>query len=106
MLQASTALSPRRSCTPPRSQTASWRGFAQSSLDHEPESDDDGRSESADDMHPDAPVIYPRMRFSGHCNVETVKDGERYRKASTYAQWGHHLSQRRRIRRRGPNSSL
>ena len=56
--------------------------------DDEPESDDDGRSKSADDMHPDAPVIYPRMRFSGHCNVETVKDGECYRMASTYAQWG------------------
>ncbi|KAI9574450.1 WD40-repeat-containing domain protein [Boletus coccyginus] len=42
--------------------------------DDEPESDDDGRSEPTADMHPDVPVIYPRMRFSGHCNVETVKD--------------------------------
>jgi len=40
----------------------------------EPESDDDGRSGLNTDMHPGAPVIYPRMRFSGHCNVETVKD--------------------------------
>ncbi|KAN0097234.1 WD40-repeat-containing domain protein [Tylopilus felleus] len=40
----------------------------------EPESDDDGRSESTTDMHHDVPVIYPRMRFSGHCNVETIKD--------------------------------
>jgi hypothetical protein len=27
------------------------------------------------DAHQAVPVIYPRMRFSGHCNVETVKDG-------------------------------
>ncbi|KAG6378944.1 WD40 repeat-like protein [Boletus reticuloceps] len=40
----------------------------------EPESDDDGGIESTADMHPDASVIYPRMHFSGHCNVETVKD--------------------------------
>lgn len=40
----------------------------------ETDSDDDGRSVT--DMHPDIPVIYPRMLFSGHCNVETVKDGE------------------------------
>ena len=50
-------------------------------LADEPESDDDGRSGSNTDMHPGAPVIYPRMRFSGHCNVETVKDGECWRKA-------------------------
>lgn len=54
--------------------------------DNEPGSDDDGRSEPTDDMHPDVPVIYPRMRFSGHCNVETVKDGEHCRKASTCAR--------------------
>lgn len=53
----------------------------------EPESDDDGRSESTTDMHHDVPVIYPRMRFSGHCNVETIKDGEWSRKASMYTQW-------------------
>ena len=27
------------------------------------------------DAHQSVPVIYPRMRFTGHCNVETVKDG-------------------------------
>ncbi|KAF8558753.1 WD40 repeat-like protein [Imleria badia] len=43
-------------------------------LADDPEIDEDGRSELTIDMHPDAPVIYPRMRFSGHCNVETVKD--------------------------------
>ncbi|KIK98048.1 hypothetical protein PAXRUDRAFT_732196 [Paxillus rubicundulus Ve08.2h10] len=36
--------------------------------------DDDERSISATDVNTHAPVIYPRMRFSGHCNVETVKD--------------------------------
>lgn len=49
----------------------------------EPESDDERRSVT--DMHPDAPVIYPRMRFSGHCNVETVKDGKRSGKSCLYA---------------------
>lgn len=24
----------------------------------------------------DVPIIYPRSGFSGHCNVETIKDGE------------------------------
>lgn len=56
-------------------------------LADDPESDEDGRSESTNDLHPDAPVIYPRIRFSGHCNVETVKDGECSRKASMYARW-------------------
>jgi WD40 repeat protein len=56
-------------------------------LADEPESDDDRRSGSRIDVHPNAPVIYPRMRFSGHCNVETVKDGECSRKASMNAQW-------------------
>ncbi|KAG2077379.1 WD40 repeat-like protein [Suillus decipiens] len=26
------------------------------------------------DSHQDVPVVYPRMRFTGHCNIETVKD--------------------------------
>jgi len=38
----------------------------------EPDDDDDGRRGT--DIHADVSVIYPRMRFSGHCNVETVKD--------------------------------
>lgn len=56
-------------------------------LGDEPGSDGDERNESTTDMHPDAPVIYPRMRFSGHCNVETVKDGEYSRQTSMCAQW-------------------
>lgn len=52
-----------------------------------PESDDDGRIASTTDMHPDAPVIYPRMRFSGHCNIETVKDGECPWKATMSVRW-------------------
>ncbi|KAF9222001.1 WD40 repeat-like protein [Gyrodon lividus] len=35
---------------------------------------DDGRGIYGADVHAHAPVIYPRIRFSGHCNVETVKD--------------------------------
>ena len=27
------------------------------------------------DAHQSVPVIYPRMRFTGHCNVKTIKDG-------------------------------
>lgn len=27
-------------------------------------------------FYPDVPVVMPRSRFAGHCNVETVKDGE------------------------------
>lgn len=57
-------------------------------LADEPESDDDERIMSTTtDIHPDVPVIYPRMRFYGHCNVETVKDGECSWKASMCAQW-------------------
>lgn len=48
----------------------------------EPDGDDDGRG--AVDAHSEVPVVYPRMRFSGHCNVETVKDGECIRKVM---QW-------------------
>ncbi|KAF9247079.1 WD40 repeat-like protein [Melanogaster broomeanus] len=43
--------------------------------DEEEEDEDvDDRSISAADVHADAPVIYPRSRFIGHCNVQTVKD--------------------------------
>lgn len=41
----------------------------------EPDGNDSGRR--ATDAHADVSVIYPRKRFSGHCNVETVKDGKR-----------------------------
>lgn len=27
------------------------------------------------DSHLAVPVVYPRTRFTGHCNIETVKDG-------------------------------
>lgn len=41
------------------------------------DADEDSRMfDSADaDAHQSVPVIYPRMRFTGHCNVKTVKDG-------------------------------
>ncbi|OAX43460.1 WD40 repeat-like protein [Rhizopogon vinicolor AM-OR11-026] len=40
------------------------------------DADDDSRvfNPADADSHQAVPVIYPRMRFSGHCNVETVKD--------------------------------
>ena len=43
----------------------------------EEDEDEDNRTfNPADaDAHQTVPVIYPRMRFTGHCNVETVKDG-------------------------------
>ena len=44
-------------------------------------SDSDGSGEATDfeaepQVHGDVPVIYPRTRFTGHCNAATVKDGE------------------------------
>jgi hypothetical protein len=27
------------------------------------------------DSHQAVPVVYPRLRFTGHCNIETIKDG-------------------------------
>ncbi|KIJ70527.1 hypothetical protein HYDPIDRAFT_105273 [Hydnomerulius pinastri MD-312] len=41
-------------------------------IDEEDSDANDGGT--AVEVHGDAPVIYPRMRFTGHCNVETVKD--------------------------------
>ncbi|KAG0709673.1 WD40 repeat-like protein [Suillus ampliporus] len=42
----------------------------------EEDADEDNRMfNPADaDAHQAVPVVYPRMRFTGHCNVETVKD--------------------------------
>ena len=43
--------------------------------------DDDGfedepmEDDSIDSMYDNVPIILPRRRFSGACNVETVKDG-------------------------------
>jgi WD40 repeat protein len=43
--------------------------------------DEDEDSESGGegpdlDIHSDVPIVLPRSRFLGHCNVETVKDGQ------------------------------
>jgi hypothetical protein len=42
--------------------------------------DDDSENEtetgSDNDPHSAVPVVFPRRRFVGHCNVETVKDGQ------------------------------
>lgn len=56
--------------------------------DNGDESDDDDDDETDEDTedynmlnpvdadaHQSVPVIYPRMRFTGHCNVKTIKDG-------------------------------
>ncbi|KAG2367342.1 WD40-repeat-containing domain protein [Suillus spraguei] len=57
--------------------------------DQSQEDDEDGDNDDAEededegdrlfnpkdaDSHQDVPVVYPRMRFTGHCNIETVKD--------------------------------
>lgn len=41
------------------------------------ESSEDGRAEAADSVNAlKLPIIYPRRKYVGVCNVETVKDGE------------------------------
>jgi len=35
---------------------------------------DDNLTVSDYDIHKDIPTVYPRAKFTGHCNVETVKD--------------------------------
>jgi hypothetical protein len=47
--------------------------------DGEGEDDDDsgdGGEYPNSDHHSAVPVVFPRSRFTGHCNVETVKDGQ------------------------------
>lgn len=41
--------------------------------DSEDETEDEDLTISADEQD-DVPLIYPRSRFAGHCNVETIKD--------------------------------
>jgi WD repeat-containing protein 42A len=44
--------------------------------DEEDEDEDDRLFAPEDaDSHQAVPVVYPRTRFTGHCNIETVKDG-------------------------------
>jgi len=42
--------------------------------DSENETEDEDLTISTDEQD-DVPFIYPRSRFAGHCNVETIKDG-------------------------------
>ena len=35
----------------------------------------EGEESTGDQRYSDAPVVMPRARFAGVCNVETVKDG-------------------------------
>lgn len=45
--------------------------------DDEDDKDDGNEGESSNsDHHSTVPVVFPRSRFAGHCNVETVKDGQ------------------------------
>ncbi|KZT26871.1 WD40 repeat-like protein [Neolentinus lepideus HHB14362 ss-1] len=44
---------------------------AESNAEEEEEDEDEYKDP---DPHTDVPVIYPRTRFAGHCNVETIKD--------------------------------
>ncbi|KAG1892413.1 WD40 repeat-like protein [Suillus subluteus] len=49
---------------------------------HEDDDDDDDDEDESDrlfapqdtDSHQAVPVVYPRTRFTGHCNIETIKD--------------------------------
>lgn len=44
--------------------------------DDDDEDDDDHLFTPEDaDSHQAVPVVYPRTRFTGHCNIETIKDG-------------------------------
>jgi hypothetical protein len=51
-------------------------------VDDSTSDDDDNEGEVVDDLHrgmqgyDNVPVVLPRRRFTGACNVETVKDGE------------------------------
>ena len=57
-----------------------------SDLDDENRDDDDSENEEDEDsesdtshslrFYPGVPVVLPRGRFAGACNVETVKDGQ------------------------------
>jgi hypothetical protein len=46
-----------------------------SDTDDEDEGSDDGGKGPNLDIHSDVPVVLPRSRYLGHCNVATVKDG-------------------------------
>jgi hypothetical protein len=39
---------------------------------------DSSGSDTESEVGRDDPLVYPRMRFAGACNVETVKDGGRF----------------------------
>lgn len=46
--------------------------------DEEEDNDDVDEHGTTRDLkfYPDVPAVMPRSQFAGHCNVETVKDGE------------------------------
>lgn len=46
-----------------------------SDTDDEDEDSDDGGKGPDLDIHSDVPIVLPRSRYLGHCNVATVKDG-------------------------------
>ncbi|KAL4075829.1 WD40 repeat-like protein [Scleroderma citrinum] len=57
------------------------RNIESAPMDHQEDSDDSEDFDTEDedltisiDQQDDIPVIYPRSRFAGHCNVETIKD--------------------------------
>lgn len=63
----------------------------QQSLEYEDEDEtNDNEDEDEDEelhdrgqSHSGVPIILPRARFSGHCNVDTVKDGMLFKLRST-----------------------
>lgn len=50
-------------------------GGASGSDSDEESNDGEEEDEEQPDQYASTPIIYPRRRFKGHCNVETVKDG-------------------------------
>ncbi|KAH7887708.1 WD40 repeat-like protein [Phlebopus sp. FC_14] len=49
--------------------------FDDSNSDESAHDDEESEVDRPDkEVYKDAPVVYPRLRFSGHCNVKTVKD--------------------------------
>src|ERR1700722_19472899 len=56
---------------------AQSEGAEPSDIEEDDQSADDPDEEMADEAHESVPVVLPRSRFAGACNVRTVKDGER-----------------------------
>ena len=64
--------------TNPQASTAEDADASQADSEERSEGDDEDEDEddgSDDPTYPYVPMVYPRSRYAGACNVETVKDG-------------------------------